>query len=261
MKMNSILVLLNYPRPKGLLKIAAELAHKVDAELRAVYLEDNTWFEVSSFSKQVSGFRGEIQQFTEQQLAWHSQALATRYEKIFNTYSQSLKIKHSYRIVSGFNVEELSNVVSEIDLLIMPGNIAQAEYRNQLAEQLAVPVLIWNNSSYWPKEVIGLCTSTDEIMNLVRWTIELGETINRRSRLFWDERTTSLEEWLHEVSDTGTVSPVLLKTIRELSEVHASLSADFLQYFRNALLVTRRKDLKTEVGPLHQSLPNSILLL
>jgi len=261
MKLNSILVLLNYPRPEGLLKIAAELAHKIDAELRAVYLEDTSWFEVSSFSKQVSGFRGEIQQFSEKQLTWHSQALATRYEKIFKTYSQSLKIKHSYRIVRGFNAEELSDVVSEIDLLIMPGNIGQAEYKDKLAEQFAVPVLIWNNGSYWPKEVIGLCTSTEKIMNLVRWTIELGETINRSSRLFWDERTTSFEEWFHEISDTGTVSPVLLKTIRDLSEVHTSLSADFLQYFRNALLVTLRKDLKTVVGPLHQSLPNSILLL
>lgn len=261
MKLNSILVLLYNPRPKGLFKIATELAHKTGAELKAVYLEDISWFEASSlsFSKQITGFRGEIMQFTEEQLTKQSQALAARFKKIFTTYSQSLRIRHSYHVIRGYNSDELASIIDETDLLVIPGNLRTAEYWNKLTEQISVPTLIWSNGTSWPKEVIGLCRFPEQSVELVQWTIQLAETINRRIRLFWDQNSNPSGERFDEVYTAQAVDPALSNAVREASEVYPSLSVDFLQHFRNAMLVVRRNEFETEY--LLRDLPNSILLL
>lgn len=263
MNLNIILVVLNYPRPKGLLKIATDLAHKTGAELKALYVEDRSWFEASSFSfsKQITGFRGEIMPLTEEQLTQQSRALSSRFEQIFASYSKSLHIRYSYHTLRGQADEEYSKLISDADLVIMSGNLRTVEYKDEQAEDHKTPALIWSNGADWPKEIIGLCLSPEQSYDVTRWTVALGKLTQRKTRLFWSEEFQPSEEWMVALNKGYSAAPIVRKEITDICEIHSPLGIDFLRHYRSALFVVRRKDLRSEFESMMQELANPILLL
>lgn len=265
MKINSILVFLNYSHASGALRLAANLAHKTGAELKALYVEDRDWFEVSSFSfsRQISGFRGEILPLTEDHASQQSQALAARFKKVFDTYSQSLKIKTSYSTVLGSIKNELLKAAEGMDLVILPGNARAIDFWHkygktlrEISEWESIPLLIWNNGSTLPGKVIGVCISQNQSSEVIDWSLAFGETFNCKTRLFWEK-----ELELNKMLEKEKTDKLTSKRIKAISEIKPVLSADLLHHYRNVLFVIHRKDLETGLDEILQNHLSSVLLL
>lgn len=264
MTLNKILILLNHPRPLGLLKIASELAYKSGAELKAMYLEDKEWIEASSFSfsQQISGFRGEILPLTENQIAEQSRALAARFKKIFTSYSQSLNIKYSYQTIQAHTDFELEEALTGIDLVLIAGKNQSTELWIKTTTRHTIPLLIWNNDTAGLKEIIGLCVKPKQSFDIISWTIQIGDLLNRKSRFFWKQQFDLNDDWMKKLNeDKPIAAPIIRQRIKDMSQIQAILTVDILKHFRNTLFVARRKDLTINVETLHHQTPVSVLLL
>lgn len=99
-------------------------------------------------------------------------------------------------------------------------------------------------------------------MDIVRWTIQLGDIMNRKSRLFWKQQFDLTDDWIKRLNKDETITvPIVRQQIKDMSQVQAILTLDILQHFRNALMVAHRKDLTIPMESLHQKTPVSVLLL
>lgn len=264
MKLNTILVLLNHPRQLGLLKIASELAYASGAELKALYIEDMDWIQAGSFSfsQQITGFRGEILPLNKRQIAEQSRALAARFEKTVAAYSRSLDIKYSYQTIRMQAEADYEKSISGVDLVLMAGRSRTTNFFISATDKHATPLLIWNNGTGGLREIIGLCINPEESLDIVRWTIQLGDIMNRKSRLFWKQQFDLTDDWIKRLNKDETITvPIVRQQIKDMSQVQAILSLDILQHFRNALMVAHRKDLAIPMESLHQKTPVSVLLL
>jgi hypothetical protein len=249
----------------GLLKIASELAHRFGAELKALYIEDKDWIQASSlsFSQQITSFRGEILQLTEHQITEQSRALAARFEKTVATYSQSLNIKYSYQTVRMQADPDYEQAIAGVDLVLMAGQSPSTEFFITATDKHATPLLVWNNGSGGLREIIGLCINPEESLDIIRWTIQLGNVMNRKSRLFWKQQFDLTDEWIKRLNEDETITaPIIRQKIKDMSQIQAILTQDILQHFRNALFVAHRKDRTiNNMETLYHQTPVSVLLL
>jgi nucleotide-binding universal stress UspA family protein len=269
MHLNNILVALDFPGASNLLRVASDLAHKTGAELKALYVEDVAWFEASqfSFTQQISGFKGELVPFTEEHVSKQSQALSARFKKIFSNYSESLQIKFTYQSTRGSLQAELLKVASTVDLAIIRrrgGIVERGSKLGNAARNLVLesttPVLLWNDSTEWPKVVIGICTSVEDSKKVAQWTLNLGGAIKRNVRLFWTDTIDITEEWAQAVVPNKEVKAVQ-DLIVNISEPHPFISPADLKYYRNCLFVMQRKEIGEISDKFFNTIPNSVLLL
>lgn len=264
MRLNTILVLLHQSNPMELLKMASDLAYHAGAELTALYVEDRDWYEASSFSfsQQISGYRGEILPLTERHITEQSRALSARFEKIFTSYTQALNIKYSYRVTQTHSSQELKEALTNVDLVLMGGNIPSSDFWIKNTAQHTTPLLIWNHPLGRPKEIIGFCITPEQSLAIVNWTLHLADWTNLKSRLFWKKEFSINKAWTDEIKKDSvqTVSNIIQR-INNISQIQPALTADILQHYRNALFVARRQDLYTEPNTFNQKIPGSMLLL
>lgn len=269
MHLNNILVALDFPGASNLLRIATDLAHKTGAELKALYVEDVAWFEASQFGfiQQISGFKGEVVPFTEEHVSKQSRALSARFKKMFANYSESLEIRFTYQSTRGSLRDELLKVASTVDLVIIRrrgGIVERGSKLGNAARNLVLnstaPVLLWNDSTEWPKVVIGICPSVEESKDVARWTLNLGGSIKRNVRLFWTDTIDISQEWAQAVFPNKEVKEVQ-DLIVNISEPHPFMSPADLKYYKNCLFVMQRKEIKESAYEFFNTIPNSVLLL
>lgn len=131
-----------------------------------------------------------------------------------------------------------------------------------MTDEHATSLLVWNNGSGGLRELIGLCINPEESLDIIRWTIQLGDLLNRKSRLFWKQQFDLTDEWIKELNKDETIAtPIIRQQIKEMSQIQAILTRDILQHFRNALVVAHRKDLSINMETLYHQTPVSVLLL
>ncbi|MFH5832669.1 universal stress protein [Halalkalibaculum sp. DA384] len=249
-----------------LMKIAAELAHKADAELLALYVEDIEWFEASkhSFTQQISSYTGEIIPFSEQHITIQSKALKRLLQTTLTDIGRLMNIRYSYHEVRGVVNKEQLDAAARVDLVVVrraehpvrhPYKLSRSA--RELAEQSPVPVLVWNAGSNWPQSFIGICSTPDRSSPVIDWTVSLADIMNRRAYLFWP---AELDLNLDDMKSNTPLS-VSFETVKKISERHHDLSPEELKYYRNELLIISRDNLTQNPGEYLEALTNSVLLL
>lgn len=271
MRLRTILVALDSSSRSGsVLRVAGELADKARAELRALYVEEVEWFEASkfNFSQQISSYTGSLIPFSERHIAQESRALGATIEKLFVELSKQLQIKYSYQSVRGIVSEKLMEAAAGSDMIIIgrtgryghyssgPGNTAR-----YLAEKSTKPVLVWNSTQEWPRQFIGLCGLPVNGVKVIRWTMELGQILDKSVRLFFSGEDGLAESWETTLEDINGELEYPIEKIRKVSEVHSDLTVGSLQFYRNELFVVQRNNLEIPPGEFLEKLPNSVLFI
>jgi len=265
-ELSSIMVALDSSSgSKFMLKAAAELANKAQAELRALYVEDIEWFEASkyNFTQQISSYTGSMIPFSEEHIVEQSRALDVALQKIFAKISNQMQLRYSYRSVRGVVRKELLEAASGVDLLIIgrvgrykivPKNIGSVT--KYLAEQSTTPLLIWNNGSEWPQQIIGICSTPSQSLPTIRWTMMLGGILERSSRLFFSPGY-NLDEELRNLEDLS----IDVEKIRRISQILPDKTAESLNSYRKTLFIVQRSIPEYKFLELLEKVYNTILML
>lgn len=273
MNIASILIALDSSSGAGsVLKAAAELALKVDAELQAIYIEDVEWFQASRhiFTQQISSYTGEVIPFSEQNITEQSRALNKLLQTMFSDMGRLMNLRYSYRSVKGVVTSELMEAASRVDLVFIgrsgrpfgPKNKVGSTAR-ELVESSAVPVIVWNAWNRWPNYFIGICTTPEQSGKVIDWTINMARLLDRKARLFWPaEAVSTLESWEKNWKEEGDDAfTIPIETVRAVSEVHREITPRVLHHYRNELLIISRDNLTQNTGELLESLTNTVLLI
>ncbi len=250
MKIDSILVALESPRSIPLLRAAAELAQKANAELRAIYVEKEEWFEASrlSITQTISSFKGELLEIDEGRMTRESRALRNLLERRFSDLGNSLHIRHTYISVRGSIDKELMKAASETDLVMIEGKGDPIQRLGTnvryLAEECKVPVLVWNQGNQWPAQITGLCRTPEESKSTVDWAFSLGDQLNRNIRLLWTEKPDWDRKWLQEMDHHGSEWQDISSRLQRISEHYPDLRMESLKRYPNSLIIVKRSDLQ-----------------
>jgi nucleotide-binding universal stress UspA family protein len=271
MNLSTILVAIRHTGSAPLLRAAADLASRAKAELKALYIEDAEWFEASrfSFSRQVTGFTGEVLPFTEKNITEQARALGSRLKKMFTEMGEVMQIKYTYESVRGTIDNELIKAASGVDLLIIEkygktfgGSIVLGTAIRYLTDNGSMPVLIWGSGTEWPQQLIGICSTPEQSRQVVDWTVGLGDLLGRSSRLFWTaEEDISAEEWSGRLENIWNEDKNMSARIKQISERNAFANIESLQHHRNAVYVIQRDLLKGRGNEYVEVMPNTFLLL
>lgn len=271
MRLSSMLVALDSSSRSGsVLRAAADLANKAKAELRAMYVEEAEWFEASkhSFTRQISSYTGSLVPLSEQHITRESKALGATLEKLFIGISEQLSIKYSYQSVRGEVGRELIDAVNGSDMIIIgrtgrfgqfsrgPGSTAR-----YLAEKSPKPVLIWSSEIGWPGQFIGLCGLPAESIPVIKWTMELGQALERSVRLFFPGDAGLNVDWEASLEDLNGELEYPIDKIRKISEVLPDLNLSTLQYYQKELLIVQRSNLNVTPSEFLEKVPNSVILI
>jgi len=272
MKLSSILVALDSSSgSKSMLKAAAELANRTQAELRALYVEDIDWFEASKyqFTQQISSYTGSLIPFSEKHIIEQSRALDVAFQKMFATISSQMRIKYSYHSVRGIVSKELLEAASSVDLVMLgrrrspgfyPGNVSSTT--RYLFEQSTVPLIIWTNGSRWPSHFIGICSTSPKSKPTMRWTFVLGRIMERNVHLFFpadiDLECHFQGKWNLEDTDDAHIT---IDALKSLSKNLADFSPETLNRFRDALFVIQRDETIFSTADFLESVSRPMLLL
>ncbi len=264
---------------RPLVKSAIHLAFRTKANLRAIYIEESEWFEASrfSFTQQVSSYTGELLPFTEKDLSDESKAVGALHKRLLSGYSKQLQVRWNYEIKRGPVDRELLKAASISDLVHIgrvriSGRRTARIGRNAryLAGQCNVPLCIWNEPTpEWPTQLIGLCTTPKESVQVVNWTLGLAATLGRTPRLFWSEELMEKSERDRFAEEVHKWFPEIEDQVFVNSEMYGSIDTDLLSHYPGPLLIARRKMLGAGVDeaemkrkkPLFERLANSLILL
>jgi len=271
MKLSSVLITLHSSSgSKSVLRAGAELAYRAQAELRAVFVEDIEWFEASkhSFTQQISSYTGNIIPFSEENITEQSRALGTALQQMFTSISEMMHIKYTYRSVRGQVSRELLESAEEADLVII-GRSGQLGYRKktpgktclELVDKCTLPVLVWNQGIGWPRLFIGLGSTAQKSIPVIKWTFKLGEIMGRDYYLFFPSEDAVAEGWKGQPIEMEDDRPITLDRINMVSEIHPLMGPDILQYYKNELIIVQRNNLIESPGEFLQKVQNPVLLL
>lgn len=246
-----------------LVKIAAELANKMDAELQVLYLEDVEWTQYS-FSEQISSYTGELIPFSEQHIAIQSKAIRRLIQTTFTNIGRVMNIRYSYQSVRGSVKDEFLEAASKVDVVIVnrSGHPIRQQYRIghtalELAKKSPVPVLIWNSGEHWPKIFIGICSIPNKSQKVIEWTTYLAEKFGVPAKLFWPaEINLALEEFRQSLP-----ASISFDRIKSISESHQHLTTEDMRYLKRSLLVISRQDIEQNQQEYLESILSSVLLV
>lgn len=264
MNVKKILVALDSSTGAALLiRVAAEFAHKMDAELQVLHIKDAEWFQYS-FTEQISSYTGELIPISEQHLEIQSKALRRLIQTTFTDIGRLMKIRYSYHSVQGSVNKEFLEAASQADLVVV--NRSAHPIRQQfklghsaqeLAKKSTVPVLIWNSGEHWPRILIGICSSPDKSEKVIKWTIDLAEKFGFQARLLWhSEINLALEELKKSLPPS-----ISFDRVRDMSESHKQLSLDDLRALKRSLLIISRQDIEQNQQEYLESVLSSVLLV
>lgn len=247
----------------SLVKIAAELAQKMDAELQVLYLEDVEWTQYS-FSEQISSYTGELMPFSEQHIAIQSKAFRRLIQSTFTNIGRLMKIRYSYDSVRGGVKREFLEAASKVDLVLVnrSGHPIRQQYKlghsaQELAKKSPVPVLIWNSGEHWPRIFIGICSIPDKSQKVIEWTTYLAEKFGFPARLFWH---TGVDLALEELKKSLPPS-ISFERVKSISESHEVLTPEEMRYLKRSLLVISRQDIEQHQQEYLGSILSSVLLV
>lgn len=264
MKVKKILVALDSSTGAvHLVKIAAELAQKMDAELQVLYLEDVEWTQYS-FSEQVSSYTGELMPFSKQHISIQSKAFRRLIQTTFTNIGRFMKVRYSFNSVRGSVKGEFLEAASKVDLVIVnrSGHPIRQQYKLghsalDLAEKSPVPVLIWNSGEYWPRTFIGICSTPNKSLKVIEWTTYLAERFGFPARLFW---RTEIDLTLEELKQS--LSPdISFERVRDMSESHQELTPEDMRFLKRSLLVISRQEVQGNQQKYLESVLSSVLLV
>lgn len=246
-----------------LVKIAAELAQKMEAELQVLYLEDVEWTQYN-FSGQISSYTGELMPFSEQHMAIHSKALRRLIQTTFTDIGRVMNVRYSYQSVQGKVKKEFLEAASQVDLVILnrSGYSIRQKYRvghttQELVEKSPVPVLIWNSVEYWPKTLIGICSTPDKSQRVIEWTIYLAEKFGLTARLFWHpEVDLALENLRFNLPPA-----ISFDKVKSISESHQDLTPEDMRAFKRSLLIVSHQDIQQNQKEYLESVISSVLVV
>lgn len=271
MKISSILVAIDsYSGSRPVIKTAIDLAFKLNAELKAMYIEDDQWFEVSriSFSQQISSFTGRVLPFSETSVAEESKALGSLLEDLITNMSRQVEIKYSYQSIRGMVDQKLLEAASETDLLIIGRNryparksLKMGSTTLHLVKHCTTPLFIWNSDNMFPMHITGLCKSPEESLETIEWTLELSSKFERVSKLVWDK-----DHQLQKDSLVYRELAVMIENpetvIKRISEVIPGCRPETYRAGLHELLIFQRSSFDRErIQESVRLIPNSLLLL
>jgi hypothetical protein len=272
MKLSSILVAINsLTGSRFVLNASVHLAHIKNAELKAVFIEESDWFEVSkfSFTQQISSYRGEVIPFTETNVTEQSRALGSLLQRMISTMSEKVKIKYSYKSFRGIVHYKLLELAMESDLVVIgrtripDRNIYKVgKTALYLAENSTVPLLIWNSGPAWPGSVTGLCTDPDDSLEVIDWVSMLARLLEQELKLYWPKRYKSDDEWDNLLNQLNKMYPELTIHIKNISEARPVLNPETDRIQTDQLLVFKRSYFQDQkMAEVLKLIPNSVLIL
>ncbi len=271
MNVSSILVAIDsYSGSRPVIKTAIDLAMKLNAEVRAMYIEDDQWFEVSkfSFSQQISSFTGQLLPFSETSLAEESKALGSLLENMLSSMSRKVEVKFSYRSIRGIVDQKLLEAASESDLMVIGRNryparrsVKVGRTSLHMAKHCKIPLLIWNNGVNFPVHLTGLCKEPGESFETIKWSILLSEKFEGVAKLIWDKQhQIDKDSLIHKKLERIVDDPV--SVINRISEIRPGFTPERYRAGFHELLIFQRSifdpDLMQESI---RQIPNSMLLL
>lgn len=272
MKISSILVAIDSSTgAKSIVKAAVNLAYMTNAKLQAIYIEESDWFEVSrmSFSRQISSYTGELIPYTEKHITDQSRALGSLLERLITGLSEKRQIEYSFQMVRGSANEKLLAAAADFDMVMIGRTRQPGKFKTHIGSTVRYmtdhcpsPVLIWNDESDLPGKVIGICTTPQQSMPVIEWTIALGKILEQEPSLFWSEKSLFPADKNNLANQIKKITPELADYILEISEIYPELNQDTLRYFTHQLLVMERNLFNPDrpddfIG----YLPNSVLLV
>lgn len=272
MKLSSILVAINSINgSRFVLNAAVHLAHKKNAELMAVFIEESDWFEVSkfSFTHQVSSYTGEVIPFTETNITEQSKALGSLLQRMISKMGEQVKIKYSYKSFRGIVHHKLIESAMESDLVVIGRTrIPDSDIYKigksaiYLAENSKVPLLIWNSGLEWPGLVTGLCTAPDNSLEVIDWVSGLARLLERELKLYWPQQYKSNDEWDNLLTQVNKKYPELTMHIKNISEARPVLNPETYRIQMDQLLVFKRSYFRDQtMAEVLKLIPNTVLIL
>lgn len=121
-KTNRILVAIDgSPHSLAALKLGAELAANIDAELVGIYVEDINLIRVAALpiTREVGFYSAQISEVEIQRLKRQLRAQARRAEQALALIAESAEVQWSFQIAQGFIHTEILAAAEEADLVVM----------------------------------------------------------------------------------------------------------------------------------------------
>ncbi|HZD57556.1 MAG TPA: universal stress protein [Anaerolineales bacterium] len=121
-KIRRILVALDAsPHSLAALKLAAELAARLDAELIGIYVEDINLFRLAELqiSREVGSHSARVREINSQHIQRQLRAQARRARQALALIAESAELRWSFRTTRGLIPIELLSAIDEADLVIL----------------------------------------------------------------------------------------------------------------------------------------------
>lgn len=272
MRISSIIVAMDsVSGSHPLVEIAVELAHKNDADLTAVFIEEHDWFEVSrfNFSHQVSSYTGNVSPLTEDHIFDQIRAHSSLLKQMVEKGSQKHEIRYSYRSMRGFVKRKLMELSSDKNLVIIGRNRhPDGRYAKvgrtalYLAENCPVPVLVWNNRISGIQTITGLCKDPESSVRVVDWSLKLGKLLDCESRLAWPDDIERREEFKVRYQKLKRLFPENAEEIMNISQIFPGEKVNTIRHqYEQLIVVDRKQEWGSGAEDLLRQLPHSILFL
>lgn len=200
MHLSSILIAVDsVAGSRSVMQIASELAYRSDAELNAVFVEEDEWYKASSvsFTLQVSSYTGEVLPFDEAELSEQTKAHSKLLEHMLVSTGQNMNIRCSYHTARGSVIQELMLASESKDMIIIGRNrmpdgrsVKIGRTARLMVENCEKPVLLWNGKPQWPLIVSGIVQGRDSKNYVDEWTTGMGRILNRKTELIHSDETS-----------------------------------------------------------------------
>lgn len=196
------------PYSRVALKVAADLAASLGAEIRGVFVEDTTLLGLADLPmvSEVHIPSARVRSISSRTLEQEFRALAREAEGWMATMAQQLGLSWEFELLRGNIVSELLSVARSSDLISLGrfgwpianpprrmGSIARA-----LVEQCAVPALLLHQEIQAGQPILAVFRGIESDGDVLQWTGFLAQHYQSEATIFLMTEQASLAERLGE---------------------------------------------------------------